>query len=100
MNGVYTIDMLRQTLSPIFQRNNVRKATLFGSYSRGEANEHSDVDLLVDSGLRGLRFFGLLDEVCESLKCDVDMIDTFDLIPGSPVDAEIQKTGIVIYERH
>ena len=100
MNGVYTIDALRQTLSPIFQRNNVRKATLFGSYSRGEANEHSDVDLLVDSGLRGLRFFGLLDEVCESLKCDVDMIDTFDLIPGSPVDAEIQKTGIVIYERH
>ena len=100
MNGVYTIDMLRQTLSPIFQRNNVRKATLFGSYSRGEANEHSDVDLLVDSGLRGLRFFGLLDEVCESLKCDVDMIDTFDLIPGSPVDAEIQKTGLVIYERH
>lgn len=100
MNGVYTIDALRQTLSPIFQRNNVRKATLFGSYSRGEANEHSDVDLLVDSGLRGLRYFGLLDEVCESLKCDVDMIDTFDLIPGSPVDAEIQKTGIVIYERH
>ena len=58
----------------------------------------NDVDILVDSGLQGLAFFGLLDDVCESLSCSVDLIDTKDVIPGSLVDREIRNTGVVIYE--
>lgn len=99
MSEVYTIDRLKRELRPIFQRNRVRKATLFGSYSRGEATEHSDVDLLVDSGLRGLAFFGLMDDICEALEANVDLIDTYDIIPGSPVDCEIKRTGVVLYEQ-
>ena len=99
MSEIYTIDRLKTELRPIFQRNKVRKATLFGSYSKGEATEHSDVDLLVDSGLRGLAFFGLMDDICETLHVDVDLIDTYDLIPDSPVDHEIKKTGVVLYEQ-
>lgn len=99
MSEVYSIEQLKKTLIPVFKRNNVRKATLFGSYSKGNATEHSDVDLLVDSGLRGLQFFGLLDEVCEALNCRVDLIDTYDVETGSPVDTEIKCTGVVLYER-
>ena len=99
MSGVYTVEQLKTALTPIFKRNNIRRATLFGSYAGGEANEHSDVDLLVDSGLRGLKFFGLMDDICEALKVDVDLIDTYDLIPDSPVDHEIKRTGVVLYER-
>ncbi len=99
MPRIYTVDQLRTELRPIFERNNTRRATLFGSYSRGEATEHSDVDLLVDSGLHGLAFFGLLDDICETLDVDVDLIDTYDLIPGSPVDREIKRTGVVLYEQ-
>ena len=54
---------------------------------------------MVDSGLRGLAYFGLVDEVCESLDCDVDLIDISDIIPDSRVDHEIRSTGIVIYEQ-
>jgi len=98
VSEVYTIPQIQGILKPVFQKNRVRKAILFGSYSKGNATLHSDVDILVDSGLQGLAFFGLLDDVCESLSCSVDLIDTKDVIPGSLVDREIRNTGVVIYE--
>ena len=99
MREVYTVAQLQGLLTPIFQRNKVKKATLFGSYSKGKATVHSDVDILVDSGLRGLAFFGLMDDVCESLDCDVDLIDVRDITPDSKVDREIRNSGVVIYEQ-
>lgn len=99
MQNAYTIEQLKTRLTPVFRRNNVRKATLFGSYSRGEATQCSDVDLLVDSGLHGMSFFGLLEDVCQSLECEVDLIDTADVIADSRIDREIRETGVVIYEQ-
>jgi len=99
MSEAYTVAQLQGMLTPIFQKNKVRKATLFGSYSKGMATKHSDVDILVDSGLHGLAFFGLVDDVCESLDCDVDLIDIRDIIPDSKVDQEIKKSGVLIYEQ-
>ena len=92
----YTLDQLQARLTPVFSRNSVRRATLFGSYSQGKATAQSDVDLLVDSGLQ---FFGLLEDVCSSLECKVDLIDVKDVIPNSKIDQEIQRTGVLIYEQ-
>ena len=61
MDDVYTTGELKTILDPVFRKFGVRSAVLFGSYAKGSANPSSDVDLLVDSGLRGLRFFGLLE---------------------------------------
>ena len=72
---------------------------LYGSYAKGTAHPASDVDLWVDSGLRGLYFFGLLEDVCRCVQCEVDLIDRADVIPGSAVDREIHNTGVVIYEQ-
>lgn len=99
MQGVYTIEQISSRLKPVFHSNDVRRAVLFGSYSKGQATPHSDVDILVDSGLSGLSFFGLLEDVCQSLGCPVDLIDVQDLIPGSPIEQEINDTGVVLYER-
>ncbi len=99
MSEVYSLTQLQNMLTPVFRKNSVRKAILFGSYSKGSANRNSDVDLLVDSGLRGLAFFGLVDDVCETLDCDVDILDVTDVIPDSRVDREIKETGVVIYEQ-
>lgn len=96
---LYSIDQLKSCLAPVFRRNGVRKAVLFGSYARASATARSDVDLWVDSGLRGLSFFGLLEDVCQSLQCPVDLIDSADVVPGSPVDREIRATGVVLYEQ-
>ena len=95
----YTVDQLKVRLTPVFDKNKVRRATLFGSYVKGEATSRSDVDLLVDSGLHGMQFFGLLEDVCNSLECDVDLIDVQDIITNSKIDQEIRHTGIVIYEQ-
>ena len=99
MEGVYTIKQIQSRLKPVFQKNNVRRAVLFGSYSKGLATPSSDVDILVDSGLNGLSFFGLLEDVCQSLDCPVDLIDTADVVADSRIEREIQRTGVVIYER-
>jgi predicted nucleotidyltransferase len=39
---------LRETLPILQKKYGVRALYLFGSYARGEANENSDIDLLVD----------------------------------------------------
>ena len=97
MTRLYSIDQIKSNLRPVFVRNNVRRAVLFGSYGKGVATPDSDIDILVDSGLSGLSFFGLLEDVCQSFDCPVDLIDTQDVIPGSRIDREIQQTGRVIY---
>ena len=61
MDKVYTIPELKTILSPVFAEHGVKRAVLFGSYAKGVATPLSDVDLVVDSGLRGLAFFGLLE---------------------------------------
>ena len=98
MQQIYTIQQMRECLAPVFRKNNVRKATIFGSYSKGVATLMSDIDLMVDSGLHGLAFFGLLEDINEMLECEVDLIDVSQIIPDSKIDQEIRRTGVVIYE--
>lgn len=97
MDTIYTLNELKTMLDPVFSQYGIRSALLFGSYAKGSANGRSDVDILVDSGLRGLQFFGLLESVNSALKIPVDLIDVSQIEPGSEIDLEIRKTGVPIY---
>ena len=44
---VYTIDELRQILTPIAGKYDIQAVYVFGSYARNEATENSDVDVLI-----------------------------------------------------
>ena len=88
---VYSVAEIQNILIPIFKIHNVRKAVLFGSYAKGLAEDNSDIDLLVDSGLKGLAFFGLLEDVVNALGKDVDLLDTSQIVPDSQVDNEILR---------
>ena len=55
--NIYTAQQIQSILKPVFAAHNVKKAILFGSYAKESARENSDVDILVDSGLKGLAFF-------------------------------------------
>jgi len=99
MSGIYTLPQLTSVLTPLFSKYDVRKAVLFGSYGKGNATEKSDIDLLVDSGLRGLRFIGFLDEVQKAVGKDVDLFDVTHIQTGSEIEREIQQTGVVVYEK-
>jgi len=99
MEKIYTIPELQAVLSPIFASHGIKSATLFGSYAKGAATSYSDIDLLVDSGLRGLSFFGLLESVASALAVPVDLIDVTQVEPDSVVDREIRRSGVVIFEQ-
>lgn len=95
---VYSVDELKAMLLPVFKDYKIRRAVLFGSYGKGVATPKSDVDLLVDSGLRGLHFVGFLDDVKKSLEGkEVDVFDVRHIDHGSIVETEIRDTGVEIY---
>lgn len=96
-NKVSSIEKIRQQLLPIFKKHNVKQAILFGSYAKGEARENSDVDIMVESNLRGLAFYGLLEDVVTVLGKSVDLLDKSQIINASKIQKEIAATGVVIY---
>ena len=97
MDKVYTIPELKTILSPVFAEHGVKRAVLFGSYAKGSATPRSDVDLVVDSGLRGLAFFGLLESVATALDTPVDLIDVSQIERGSRIDREVEQSGVKIF---
>ena len=99
--SVYSLEYIKNKLSPVFLLYNVKSAVLFGSYAKGYATDKSDIDLLVDSSLKGLRFFALLEDVKKALgEKEVDMFDVTHIEAGSKIQNEINNTGVKIYERY
>ena len=50
-----TVNDIQTRLTPVFNAYDISRAVLFGSLAQGTANEQSDLDLLVESRLHGLR---------------------------------------------
>ena len=90
---------IRIKITPVLKSYGVRNAVLFGSYAKGVANIDSDIDILVDSGLKGLSFVGLIEDLREALDDRVvDVMDVTHIEKDSRVDREIKETGVLIYE--
>lgn len=89
-------------LRDFFSTQPVEKAWLFGSYSRGEETDSSDVDIMV-SYTPGYRpgLFGicrLIESLEKLLGKKVDLVERGTLYPRVAKDVESQK--IKIYERN
>ena len=97
LDTVKTKEDIIRLLNPVFESNKSRKAVLFGSYAKGTQTQQSDIDILVDSGLHGLAFFGLLEDVCNAVGRNVDLIDIYQIRKGSSLEREILDTGETIY---
>lgn len=94
-----TVAEIKTKLIPVFDAYGVQSATLFGSIAKGTATERSDLNLLVDSGLKGLRFVGLMEAVQNAVLLPVNLLDVSHIEKGSRIDREIRETEILIYER-
>ena len=101
MKDVYSLNEIKEKLFPIFNSVPIQKALVFGSYAKGTATSASDIDILIDSDgeIKGIEFFGILEDVVETLEAPVDLIEASQLIDGSRVQREINDTGVIIYER-
>lgn len=96
-HGVLTVDKIKEICSPIFKKNGVDYCYLFGSYAKGKQTDGSDVDLLVSSSLKGIKFFGLVEELRTALKKKVDVIDQMQIENNFELMQEILKDGVKIY---
>lgn len=101
MGKVYTKNEIIIKLLPVLRAYPIEKAILFGSYARGNETGLSDIDLVIDSKgeIRGIDFFGVLEEIVETFDVPVDVIEASQIIKGSRVEHEIDETGIIIYEK-
>ena len=96
-HGILALEQIKEVCAQVFRQYDVEFCYLFGSYSRGEANEKSDVDFLISTSTTGLKFFGLVEELRESLKKKVDLLDLVQLTNNEKLIHEVLKDGIRIY---
>jgi predicted nucleotidyltransferase len=70
------IDQIKKIAEPILKRHRVKFAGVFGSYARGEADEKSDVDLLVglSEPLSLIELIGLERELSETLGVKTEVV--------------------------
>ena len=79
----HILNVLRQHKPRLSERYFVQEIGVFGSFARGEANEKSDVDVLVLlSHPIGLDFVLLGDELEDLLKLKVDLLSMKSLKPS------------------
>lgn len=96
-HGIVDLEYISRKCSEIFDKYKINFCYLFGSYAKGKAKDDSDVDLLISTEIKGLKFFGLVEEIRNSLHKKVDVIEVAGLMDNVELLEEILKDGIKIY---
>lgn len=100
---IYSIEEIRQIVTPIAMKYCLPAIYLFGSYARGAANECSDVDLLVDTtgtGLKSLLTLGALyNDLEEALGKRINLITVSSLQQRLQIPSEEAFRGTVWKEK-
>lgn len=100
-NTIYTLEDIKEKLNEVLKNTEVEKAILFGSYAKKQPTKYSDIDILIDSNgkIKGLKFFAIIDMIRETFDKEVDVIEKMEINKNSKIEKEIQKTGVVVYEK-
>ena len=96
-HGLLTIKEITEMVKKVLKEYKVEYCYLFGSYAKNKQKENSDVDLLVSGNVTGLKFYGLVEKLRESLHKKVDLLDLKQLNNNQELLNEILKNGIKIY---
>ena len=95
--GILELEDIVRKCTEVFERYEVSFCYLFGSYAKGKATQTSDVDLLISANVKGLKFYGLVEEIRTALQKKVDVLDMNQLKENIELTEEIFKDGIKIY---
>ena len=70
------LNKLIPVIIKILKKYDIKKAGIFGSYTRGEETKKSDIDILIEypKGLGGFAFVGIALELEKALKKKVDLL--------------------------
>ena len=97
---ILTQQQIKQIVSDFFSQKPVDKVWLFGSYARGEADEDSDVDVLVDIDYNKPIEWDYCTwnlQLAKILNKKVDIVDAG--WENKHIKPFIDKDKMVIYER-
>ena len=96
-HGVLSKEDIVRSCNLVFQTYPVEYCYLFGSYAKGLASETSDVDLLLCTNITGIKFYGLVERLRETLKKNVDVLEVRQLTNNPELINEILRDGVKIY---
>ena len=96
-HGLLTVDDIRRKCGKVLEQYDVNFCYLFGSYAKGKETPASDVDLLISTNIKGLKFYGLVEELRTVLQKKVDVLDINQLKGNLELTEEILKDGVKIY---
>ncbi len=93
MEKVLSTDDIRAMVLPLLDRYDMRSASLFGSYARGEADGQSDIDILLEGnpGFRPLGIFGVAEDLHRLSGKRVDVFDLSELDAGPFRDTVLRE---------
>lgn len=96
-HGILDMDFIREKCKKVFDEYPVHYCILFGSYAKGKANESSDLDFLISSDVKGIKFYGLVEKLRLALHKKVDVLNLDQLKDNLELTNEILRDGIRIY---
>jgi len=97
---ILTTEHIKEVITGFFAQKPVKKVWLFGSYARGEADESSDVDVLIDLDSTvhvGWDYYLWREELSRHLNKKVDIVSAG--WESKFIKPYIDKDKFVIYER-
>ncbi len=89
---------IKKKINPILKRNGVKKAAVFGSIARNDANKVNDIDLLIEFRKNDKSLFdlsGLKIELEEKLNKKVDIL-TYDSLHPLLKDIILSEQKIIL----
>ncbi|MBQ6776154.1 MAG: nucleotidyltransferase domain-containing protein [Synergistaceae bacterium] len=93
----FTISEIEEKVIPVAKLYGVARVSVFGSYARGEADDASDVDILIHKGnLNGLiDYFSFVQELEKIFGCHVDVVTSG--IDDKKFLDKIEREEILLY---
>ena len=88
---------IRYHVASLSEQYGAAKVSLFGSYARGEANEDSDIDILLEKGdIKGLQVLDFQEDLARRLDRPVDDVTTAGA--SARFLAKIRQAEVVLYD--
>ena len=90
------LEQYQNAIIPVLKRHLIKRAAIFGSFAKGDNNENSDIDLLIEPGT-GFTFFSLLnleEEISQLLNRKVDLVEYSAIKPS--IKEEVLLSAITI----
>lgn len=90
------LEEYQQLMIPVLKRYFIKRAAIFGSLAKGNMNENSDVDLLIE-GEKDFTIFKMLmleQEISELIKRKVDLVEYGALKPS--IKNEVLLSAVTI----